>query len=92
MVAIAEKIIEQQEGPFDPSGFNDRYEDALRALIEEKLSGKGRRVRAPEPEESNVVDLMAALRQSLGGGSKEPPKSGEKAARRPAKPRRRAAR
>ncbi|MCE3290897.1 MAG: Ku protein [Caulobacter sp.] len=29
MVAIAEKIIEQKEGPFDPSKFNDRYEDAL---------------------------------------------------------------
>lgn len=66
MVAIAEKIIEQKEGAFDPSQFNDRYEDALRALIKDKLAGKGRRVRAPEPEETNVVDLMAALRQSLG--------------------------
>ena len=36
---IAEKIIEQQEGPFDPSQFNDRYEDALRALIEDKEKG-----------------------------------------------------
>ena len=36
MVEIAEKIIGQQEGPFDPSQFNDRYEDALRALIKEK--------------------------------------------------------
>jgi DNA end-binding protein Ku len=67
MIAIAEKIIEQQEGPFDPSQFTDRYEDALRALIEEKRKGKGRKVKAPEPQDSNVVDLMAALRQSLGG-------------------------
>ena len=67
MIAIAEKIIEQQEGPFDPSQFTDRYEDALRALIKEKRSGKGRKVAAPEPDDSNVVDLMQALRQSLGG-------------------------
>ena len=33
MVEIAAKIISQQEGAFDPSKFNDRYEDALRALI-----------------------------------------------------------
>jgi non-homologous end joining protein Ku len=30
MVDIAARIIAQQEGPFDPSKFNDRYEDALR--------------------------------------------------------------
>ncbi len=65
MVAIAEKIIEQKEGPFDPSKFNDRYEDALRDLIAEKKKGKGRTVTAQEPEDTNVVDLMAALKKSL---------------------------
>jgi non-homologous end joining protein Ku len=39
MIAIAEKIIEQQEGPFDPSQFVDRYEEALKALIEDKQEG-----------------------------------------------------
>ncbi len=67
MIAIAEKIIDQQEGPFDPSEFNDRYEDALRDLIAEKQKGKGRKVKAAEPETTNVVDLMDALRKSLGG-------------------------
>jgi DNA end-binding protein Ku len=65
MVDIAARIIEQQEGPFDPSQFNDRYEDALRALIKEKE--KGATVTAPaEPKEAEVVDLMEALRRSLG--------------------------
>src|ERR1700710_910736 len=36
MIAIAEKIIEQQEGPFDPSQFVDRYEEELKALIDDK--------------------------------------------------------
>jgi DNA end-binding protein Ku len=73
MVAIAEKIIEQKEGPFDPSKFNDRYEDALRDLIAEKRKGKGRTVKAEEPEDTNVVDLMAALRKSLEAKGKSAP-------------------
>jgi DNA end-binding protein Ku len=79
MVDIAARIIEQQEGPFDPSQFNDRYEDALRALIKEKE--KGHVVQAPEqPREAEVIDLMEALRRSLGqtgGGErrKAPPRS-----------------
>ncbi|MBO9544441.1 Ku protein [Caulobacter sp.] len=66
MIQIAQKIIEQKEGPFDPEQFNDRYEDALRALIKDKQKGKGRKVVVEEPEDTNVVDLMEALRSSLG--------------------------
>jgi DNA end-binding protein Ku len=64
MVAIALKIIEQKEGPFDPAQFVDRYEEALKALIEEKEKGE-KPVEAEAPEDTNVVDLMAALRASL---------------------------
>jgi DNA end-binding protein Ku len=85
MVSIAEKIIEQLEGPFDPSRFVDRYEEALKALIEEKKKGH-RPARVDEPEDTNVVDLMAALRASLGAkgkpAAKATPKS--KAERKPA--------
>ncbi|HEY6983396.1 Ku protein [Reyranella sp.] len=68
MLKIAEKIIEQQEAAFDPTEFRDRYEEALRDLIARKK--KGERLVAAEPEqpEGKVVDLMAALRQSLEGG------------------------
>ncbi|MGH6997445.1 MAG: Ku protein, partial [Phenylobacterium sp.] len=68
MVAIAEKIIEQLEGPFDPSEFNDRYEEALRKLIAEKEASHGVTAPAPEPQEAEVIDLMEALRRSLGEG------------------------
>ncbi|MBV9509929.1 MAG: Ku protein, partial [Caulobacteraceae bacterium] len=64
MVDIAEKIIAQQEGPFDPSRFVDRYEEALKGLIADKRKGR-KAVAAEEPEDTNVVDLMAALRASL---------------------------
>ena len=66
MISIAEKIIEQQEGPFDPSQFTDRYEEALKALIASKQ--KGHKVaKVAKPDDTNVIDLMAALRASLGG-------------------------
>jgi len=66
MISIAERIIEQQEGPFDPSQFVDRYEEALKALIEDKKKGH-KPAKVAEPEDTNVIDLMSALRASLGG-------------------------
>lgn len=64
MISIAEKIIEQRKGPFDPRQFVDRYEEALRALIEAKQKGH-RPAKVAEPDDTNVVDLMSALRSSL---------------------------
>ncbi|MFN3667884.1 MAG: Ku protein [Brevundimonas sp.] len=66
MIAIAERIIEQSEGPFDPSQFVDRYEQALKALIEDKQRGQ-KPARVAEPSDTNVIDLMSALRASLAG-------------------------
>jgi DNA end-binding protein Ku len=73
MVEIAAKIIEQQEGPFEPEEFNDRYEDALRALIKQKEKGAGRKVTVAEPQGGEVIDLMEALRKSLGAKGKAAP-------------------
>jgi DNA end-binding protein Ku len=83
MIEIAEKIIEQQEGPFDPSQFVDRYEEALKALIEDKKKGHAP-AKVEEPEANNVIDLMSALRASLAGKPKAAAKGGAKA--KPAKP------
>ncbi|WP_293679553.1 Ku protein [uncultured Phenylobacterium sp.] len=74
MVAIALKIIEQRAKPFDPSQFVDRYEEALKALIEQKKKGH-KPVSAEEPEDTNVIDLMEALRASLAGKKAPPAKS-----------------
>jgi DNA end-binding protein Ku len=78
MIAIAEKIIEQQEGPFDPSQFVDRYEEALKGLIEDKKKGH-KPAKIAEPDDTNVVDLMAALRASLGAKNKGAPTTEAKA-------------
>jgi DNA end-binding protein Ku len=78
MISIAEKIIEQKEGPFDPSQFVDRYEEALQALIEDKKKGHTP-ARVADPDDANVVDLMSALRASLAGKDKSAAKPAAKA-------------
>src|ERR1700761_4090419 len=64
MIEIARKIIEQQEGPFEPAKFEDRYEDALRDLIRRKQKGE-KLVTAEPVDDDNVIDLMEALKKSL---------------------------
>jgi DNA end-binding protein Ku len=65
MVEIATTIVERLAGKFDPKGFRDQYQDALRELVESKQKGKPiQRAKIAEPS-SNVVDLMAVLKKSL---------------------------
>lgn len=64
MIELASHIIDMKKGHFDPSRFEDRYQDALVELIKAKQAGQP----APAPVEhprSNVVNLMEALRRSL---------------------------
>jgi DNA end-binding protein Ku len=76
MIEIAEKIIEQQEGAFEPEEFRDRYEDSLRELIAKKERGERPVAIAPPPDTGNVIDLMEALKKSLRtrGNAPPPPK------------------
>ena len=72
LLDMASMLIERKTGKFDPGEFHNRYVDALHRLIEEKQKAKGEKViedpdaDAPPPKGSNVVDLMAALKRSLG--------------------------
>jgi len=83
MVEIAARIIDQQAGPFEPSKFNDRYEDALRTLIKEKEKGHGVK-KVEEPKEAEVIDLMEALKRSLGGARRKATARKATPARKPA--------
>lgn len=73
MLDIAGKIIEQQAGDFDAAEFTDRYEEALRAVIEGKKKGQPVRPSHAAEDDTKVVDLMAALRASLGDSPRKPP-------------------
>jgi len=79
MVEIAEKIIDQLAGPFDPRQFVDRYEESLKALIAEKQRGAGGEVEVEEPEDTKVVDLMQALKRSLEAGGRRKPEPRKRA-------------
>jgi DNA end-binding protein Ku len=67
MVALAKQLIDRQTKAYDPSDLEDRYETRLRRMIDAKLKAEGIDLIAPaEPTDTNVVDLMAALKKSLG--------------------------
>jgi DNA end-binding protein Ku len=79
LLDLANTLIEKKSGEFDPSEFHNRYVDALKALIKEKIKRKGGKViQDPEeykpPKGSNVIDLMAALKKSLDTGKPAPVK------------------
>jgi Ku protein len=66
MVNLAAHILATKETKFDPQKFKDEYDRALKKLVRRKA--KGHTVEeAPLPERTdNVINLMDALRQSLG--------------------------
>ena len=73
MVQLATQLIERQSGRYEPADIEDRYEARLREVIEAKLKGEGIVPgEEEEPDRSNVVDLMAALRKSLGQEAPRP--------------------
>uniref|UniRef100_Q07VH2 Non-homologous end joining protein Ku n=1 Tax=Rhodopseudomonas palustris (strain BisA53) TaxID=316055 RepID=Q07VH2_RHOP5 len=66
MLDLAKHIVEQKSGHFEPESFEDHYESALTELINKKRNGQPIAARA-RPKGDNVVDLMEALRRSIGG-------------------------
>jgi DNA end-binding protein Ku len=72
LLDLASTLIEKKAGEFDAAEFHNRYVDALKNLIAEKQKHKGEKIiQDPDsepPKGSNVIDLMAALKKSLGDG------------------------
>ncbi len=89
MLDLAVHIVETKAAHFDPAKFEDRYEEALAALVQSKRAGQ---TITPKPvaQPSNVVNLMDALRRSVqsergagagkGGGKATKAAKGGKAA------------
>jgi DNA end-binding protein Ku len=92
MLDLAKHIVATKAGHFKPDKFEDRYEKALVDLIQKKA--KGQKIEVPvRAKESNVVDLMDALKRSIKAEDRstqrQPPAQRRRAAE--AKPRRKQA-
>jgi DNA end-binding protein Ku len=76
MVDLAVQLITNKSSKFAPEKYEDHYQTALHELVQAKL--KGRKIIAPSeetrPKGANVVDLMEALKKSVGQSSKAPTK------------------
>jgi DNA end-binding protein Ku len=75
LLELAETLIDKKASDFDAKEFENRYIDALKKLIAEKQKKRGKRIIQDEepdriPKGSNVIDLMAALKKSLGDDKK----------------------
>jgi DNA end-binding protein Ku len=72
-LALALQLIEQNAvEDYDPTAFKDEEKERIKAAIDEKIEGK-QIVVAEQPAEgggAQVIDLMDALRASLGGKKK----------------------
>jgi DNA end-binding protein Ku len=84
MLDLAKHIVNQKSGNFEPEKFEDHYETALIDLINQKRSGKPI-IPKERPRGENVVDLMEALRQSVGGAVAAETKAPKKSAKKPRK-------
>jgi DNA end-binding protein Ku len=72
MVDLAVQLIGKKSGAFKPEKFEDHYQTALKALVQDKL--KGRKIVAHEqdrPTGGNIVDLMEALKRSVNASSEK---------------------
>lgn len=90
MLDLAKHIVNQKAGRFDPDKFEDHYETALVDLINQKRAGKTIRPKE-RPKGENVVDLMEALRKSVGSAAAGAKVQTKAAPRKTAKTPRRAA-
>ena len=80
MIEIASLLIDKKVGDFDPSKFEDRYENALIEMINAKKAGK-KPPKPVAPPKENVINLADVLRKSL---AKEGLKAPRKGSRKPA--------
>jgi DNA end-binding protein Ku len=84
---LAQQLIETMSRPFEEIEYRDRYQEALKELIEARI--EGREVVTVEEEEAAPADIMSALEASIAQAraSREPMKraDGKRAPRKKAK-------
>jgi len=72
MLDLARHIVEQKSASFEPEQFEDRYEQALIDLINQKRNGLSTTAKAAPKTTGNVINLMDALKRSLASEKQAP--------------------
>jgi DNA end-binding protein Ku len=62
---MAQQLIDQLTGEFDPKVFEDSYRRRVEAAIEAKIKGNEIAVTPAEAPTEKVVDLLEALKASV---------------------------
>jgi DNA end-binding protein Ku len=86
---LAKRLIQDlTTDEFKPEKFSDEYRDRVKAVVEQKIEGREVTTLAPQAQKTQVIDLMDALKQSLGkradGGDTAREKSDTALAKKPA--------
>jgi DNA end-binding protein Ku len=85
MLDLAKHIVEQKSGSFEPDQFEDRYEQALVDLINQKRNGLGTTAKPAPKTAGNVINLMDALKRSLASEKQAPPAAAKAKGKKPKK-------
>jgi DNA end-binding protein Ku len=81
MKELAGHIVSSKSGHFDPSRFQDHYENALVDLLRAKQAGRIAQPAKEEPAPQRVINLMDALRASIGADTQKKPAAASTKAR-----------
>jgi DNA end-binding protein Ku len=85
MLDLAKHIVEQKSGSFEPEQFEDRYEQALIDLINQKRNGLSTKAKAAPKTAGNVINLMDALKRSLASEKEAAPAKAREKGKKPRK-------
>ena len=83
-LAMAKQLVQSMQGNFDAAKFKDTYRADLRRRVQEKIRNKEthslevEEPRSGERPKAQVIDLMAALKASLGKSGRRPPRIARK--------------
>jgi len=80
-VKVAHQLIEALAGEWDPEKYHDSFEENLKTLIKARLEGEEVTPVEKPKKMAPVVDLMAALKESLANVPKKAPQRVEDAQR-----------
>jgi len=82
-LVLAQQLIEQLTGKFDPEQYRDEYRDRVREMLEAKAKGQKIAVSEAPARRPQIIDITEALKRSLRGRKPESARKRPRVAARP---------